>query len=42
MRLAQRRNLVDTWRHIGNLIHTIGPDECANYIANAGYASAKT
>jgi transposase len=42
MRVAQRRTVVDTWRHIGNLIHTIGAEECANYIANAGYASTKT
>ena len=42
MRTAQRRTVVDTWRHIGNLINTIGADECANYLANAGYASTKT
>jgi transposase len=42
MRAAQQRTVVDTWRHIGSLIDTIGADECANYIANAGYASTKT
>ena len=39
MRMAQRRSVDDTWRHIGKLVQTIGPDECANYIANAGYAA---
>jgi transposase len=41
MRLAQKRTIEDTWRHIGHLIPTIKPDECANYFGNAGYASAK-
>jgi DDE superfamily endonuclease len=41
MRAAQKRTLEDTWRHIGSLIASINPDECANYFANAGYASAK-
>jgi transposase len=42
MRAAQKRTITDTWRHIGRLVDTITPDECANYLANAGYASAKT
>jgi transposase len=42
MRSAQKRTIADTWRHIGSLVATITPDECANYIANAGYASIKT
>jgi transposase len=42
MRAAQKRTITDTWRHIGHLVDTITPDECANYLANAGYASAKT
>jgi transposase len=42
MRIAQKRSIADTWRHIGALIDTITPDECANYLTNAGYASAKT
>ena len=37
MRMAQRRTIEDTWRHLGHLVHTITPTECANYIANAGY-----
>jgi putative transposase len=42
MRTAQKRSIPDTWRDIGKPIGTITPSECANYLANAGYASAKT
>jgi len=42
MRIAQKRTVEDTWRHLGKLIETIAPEECANYIENAGYASMKT
>jgi hypothetical protein len=42
MRQAQKRTIEDTWRHIGHLVSTIEPVECANYLANAGYASVKT
>ncbi len=42
MRTAQTRTIDDTWRHIGTLVSTIEPDECSNYLANAGYASVKT
>ena len=42
MRIAQKRTLEDTWRHIGNLVATIKPRECANYFVNAGYASSTT
>lgn len=42
MRMAQKRNVEDTWRHIGNLIQTIDPNECHNFIVSAGYASINT
>ena len=42
MRHAQKRTVEETWRAIGQLIQTITPTECANYLANAGYASIKT
>jgi transposase len=42
MRMAQKRTIEDTWRHLGSLIETIAPGECANYLQNAGYASVKT
>ena len=41
MRLAQKRDPEDLWRHIGHLVGTIQPHHCANYFANAGYASVK-
>ena len=41
MRLAQKRTIEDTWRHVGDLVPTIQPAECANYFVNAGYASVK-
>ncbi len=42
MRQAQKRTIEDTWRMIGDLLATIKTEECANYLANAGYASIKT
>ena len=41
MRLAQKRNTDDLWRHLGHLVGTITPQQCANYFVNAGYASVK-
>ena len=41
MRMAQKRNIEDTWRHLGQLVQTIQPPECASYFANAGYGSIK-
>ncbi|MBM3504849.1 MAG: IS630 family transposase, partial [Alphaproteobacteria bacterium] len=28
-----------TWRGIGQLLEAFSPQECANYLTNAGYAS---
>jgi len=42
MRQAQKRNTEELWRHLGHLIGTIRPAECANFFENAGYASVKT
>ncbi|MCH8139279.1 MAG: IS630 family transposase [Proteobacteria bacterium] len=42
MRMAQKRETEEVWRHVGHLLGTISPDECANYFENAGYASVKT
>ena len=39
MRLAQKRNAEDTWRHVGHLVATFKPNECNNFFKNAGYAS---
>jgi len=42
MRQAQKRSADDIWPHLGYLVATIKPDECANYFENAGYASVKS
>lgn len=42
MRNAQKRTVQETWLQVGALVADIHPDECANYIVNAGYASIKT
>lgn len=42
MRLAQNTNVEDIQAHLGQLVATINPAECANYLRNAGYASVKT
>jgi transposase len=39
MRKAAERTVEDTWKRIGRLLDQFSADECANYIANAGYAS---
>src|SRR5947199_7266136 len=39
LRNAAERNLEATWRRIGALIACFSPAECANYFANARYAS---
>ena len=39
LRKAQARTVEATWRSIGSLIDSLPPDECANYLRNAGYAS---
>ena len=41
MRTAQKRNIEDTWRQLGRITETFTPTECASYLQNAGYASAK-
>ena len=41
MRMAQKRNIDETWRHLGALIQQITPHECANLFVNSGYASVK-
>lgn len=39
MRAAQPRTVEETWRKVGALLDIISPAECANYLANSGYAS---
>lgn len=39
LRKADPRTIEATWRQIGSLLAHFTGDECANYLANAGYAS---
>jgi transposase len=40
LRKADPRTTEATWRQIGALLDRFTPEECANYFAHAGYASA--
>ena len=39
MRKAQPRTVEATWRKVGELLDLVSSEECANYLANSGYAS---
>jgi transposase len=39
LRKAEERSLEAVWRRIGKLLDRFAPDECANYLRNAGYGS---
>jgi transposase len=39
LRKAAERTVEATWRRIGTILQSFTPQECANYLANAGYAS---
>jgi len=39
LRKAGERTIEATWRRIGSLLDQFAPTECANYLANASYAS---
>ncbi len=39
LRKADERSIEATWKQIGALLDRFTPQECANYLANAGYAS---
>jgi transposase len=40
LRKAEERTVEATWQRIGHLLDCFSPPECANYLTNAGYASA--
>lgn len=42
LRDAAARSRKTLWRTIGDILDRFSPEECANYIPNAGYASVKT
>jgi transposase len=39
MRKASERTVTSLWKRIGTLLEAFSPNECANYVANSGYAS---
>jgi transposase len=39
MRTASERTVEAVWKRLGALIECFSPQECANYLRNAGYAS---
>jgi transposase len=39
MRKAEPRTVDTTWRKVGDLLDAFSPQECANYLKSAGYAS---
>jgi len=39
LRKAAERTVEATWKRIGQLLDRFSPQECANYLANSGYAS---
>jgi transposase len=39
LKKAAERTVEDTWRRIGALLDAFKPQECANFLKNAGYAS---
>jgi transposase len=38
LRKAEERTVEETWQRIGILLNAFTPNECSNYLANAGYA----
>jgi transposase len=39
LRKADERTVEDTWRRIGQLLDRFTPEECRNYLRNAGYGA---
>jgi transposase len=39
LKKAAERTIEATWKRIGQLLSSFTPQECANYLTNAGYAS---
>ena len=39
LRKADERSIETVWRRIGDLLNLFSPNECANYLRHAGYAS---
>jgi transposase len=41
MRKAKERTVDATWKRTGSLLESFNPNECQNYLVNAGYASPR-
>jgi transposase len=39
LRRADERTITAVWQRIGHILDAFAPNECANYLKNAGYAS---
>ncbi len=39
LRKAAERSVEAVWKRIGSILDHFPPDECANYLRNAGYAA---
>lgn len=39
MRTASERTVKTVWKRLGTVLDSFSPQECANYLRNAGYAS---
>ena len=39
LRKADERSIAAVWHRIGSLLDAFSPQECSNYVRNAGYAS---
>ncbi len=39
LRQAAKRTVPELWDEIGDILETIEPQECQNYLRNAGYVS---
>ena len=42
LRKACERTVEATWKKIGELLDAFTAEECANYLANSGYAAVST
>jgi transposase len=39
LRQAAKRDIDTLWKEIGELLNTVSPSECTNYLASCGYVS---
>lgn len=39
LRRAKERSVEATWKRFGSILHSFTPEECSNYLKDAGYGS---